>query len=209
MSEVDPGLEAGSLVPRPVLFRSDAKEDSRDRAGQRREQEPAQRRAGWVAEGSRLHPPSPRSAVPASPPLCRSLSVPAPLVHCLFSSDLPGAVSMLTFRLPTCHHLSRAIRVMAQGFPLGSGLNGEPRGTCYPREGAAGQARRLEGDKGPLPLCPHQTGGETEAQEGGRACQGAECQQLLPPQSPSLLRTLPDQSPGEPSLFPDLMPASC
>lgn len=117
MSEVGPGLEAGSLVPRPVLFRSDTKEDSRDRAGQRQEQEPARRCAGQAVEGSRLHLPSPRSAVPASPPLCRSLSVPAPLVHCLFSSDLPGAVSMLTFWLPTCHHLSRAIRVMAQGYP--------------------------------------------------------------------------------------------
>ena len=36
------------------------------------------------------------------------------LVHCLFSSDLPGAVNMLTFWLPTCHHLSQAIRVMVQ-----------------------------------------------------------------------------------------------
>ena len=110
------GLDAGSLVPRPVVSHSDPKVDSRDR-GRPVQESGSLPRGMQGGGGAGQAPPSVhRSAVPASPPL-RSLSVPAQLVHCLLSSDLPGAVNVLTFQLPTYHHLSQVIRVMALGFP--------------------------------------------------------------------------------------------
>lgn len=71
-------------------------------------------------------PCSNHCAVPAWLPLSWSLFVPQQPVHSLFS-DLPGAVNILTFQLPTCHHPSQAIRVTVQGFPPGSGTNGEQK----------------------------------------------------------------------------------
>lgn len=117
MGEAGPGLDARSLIPRPVVSHSDPKVDFRDRGGPAQESRSRPRGVQGGGREGRLHPPSTALQSPASPALCRSLSDPAQLVHCLLSSDLPGAVSMLTFRLPTCHHLSQAIRLMAQGFP--------------------------------------------------------------------------------------------
>ena len=79
---------------------------------------PAQRCAGLGGSGLWGSPPcSSRCALPASLPLRRSLSTPQKLVHLLCSSHLPGAVSILTFQLPTCHHPSQAIRIIVQEFP--------------------------------------------------------------------------------------------
>lgn len=88
--------------------------------------------------------------VPGWLPLCRSLSIPRQPVHSLFS-DLPGAVNILTFQVPTCHHPSQAIRIAVQGFPSGSGINGEQKGTAR-GNGPQGRHTGEEGARGTAPL---------------------------------------------------------
>lgn len=106
--------------------------------------------------------------VPGWLPLCRSLSIPRQPVHSLFS-DLPGAVNILTFQVPTCHHPSQAIRIAVQGFPSGSGINGEQKGTAR----GNGPQGRHTGEEGAGGHCPSvhtdQMGGPRPREQEGPA----------------------------------------
>lgn len=80
---------------------------------------------GWLVKGYELHPllqplcstPSLASSVqePLHSPTAYLLSVLRPPWGCQHADPL----------LPTCHHPSQAITVTVQGFPPGSGMNGE------------------------------------------------------------------------------------
>lgn len=138
-------------------------------------------------------------AAPAWLPLCWSLSFPPQPVHPLCSA-LPGAVNMLTSQLPTCHHPSQAITVTMQGFPPGSGMNGEQKGAACGHIGGGARGHHHSAHTDQVE--------ETEAQGARGAQQGANFQQPLSPQSLGLPRVLSNLPNWNLTVFSDLRPAS-